>query len=298
MDLSSILKNIDNSVLNEETATAIAEAFESAVKEKVGARVTLEVEKALNEQDENHASKLEKLLEAIDTDHSEKLDTVVKAINESHTAKLEKLVSYYRKALNEKAESFSNKVVEELSNFIDLYLEKSIPQTQLDEAVANTTAKRQLEQIKSILAFDPSSLNEDVKSLISQGKSKIEELEARLNESYKENLTLTESLQHAKSALLLEEKTKGMRSTKKNFVAKILNDKAPEYIEENFNYVVEMFEREEKETSAALVEEATKTSATKDAKVPAAVVTESSKVETTGPVSGYLSALKSVDTGR
>jgi hypothetical protein len=293
MDLSSILKNLDSNVLNEETATAIAEAFNSAVEEKVTSRVTLELEGALNKQDEDHAAKLEKLLEAIDTDHSTKLETVVKAINESHTGKLAKLVEYYRGALNEKAESFSTKVVEELSNFIDLYIEKAIPQTQLEEAVANTTAKQQLEQIKQILSFDPSTLNEDVKNLISQGKSKIDELETQLSESFKENLTLNEQLKYAKSSLLIEEKTKGMRSAKKNFIAKILNDKNPEYISENFNYVVEMFEREDKETSASLVEEAKESSISKGAKVPvAAVVSESAKTEVNSPVSGYLTALK------
>lgn len=291
MDLTSILKNIDSNVLNEETATAIAEAFTSAVDEKVNAKVSLELESALSNQDDEHASKLEKLLEAIDNDHSQKLETVVEAINLSHTSKLEKLVSYYRAALNEKAENFSNKVVEEISNFLDLYLEKAIPQVQLDEAVANTSAKQQLEQIKSILAFDPSSLNEDVKNLISQGKGKIDELEAQLNESYNENLTLNQQLANAKSSLLLEEKTKGMRSAKKNFITKILSDKAPEYISENFNYVVEMFEREDKETSASLVEEAKQTSVSKDAKIPATVISESKK-EVNSPVSGYLTALK------
>jgi hypothetical protein len=293
MDLSSILKNLDSNVLNEETATAIAEAFNSAVEEKVTSRVTLELEGALNKQDEDHAAKLEKLLEAIDTDHSTKLETVVKAINESHAGKLAKLVEYYRGALNEKAESFSTKVVEELSNFIDLYIEKAIPQTQLEEAVANTTAKQQLEQIKQILSFDPSTLNEDVKNLISQGKSKIDELETQLSESFKENLTLNEQLKYAKSSLLIEEKTKGMRSAKKNFITKILSDKNPEYISENFNYVVEMFEREDKETAASLVEEAKESSISKGAKVPVAtVVSESAKTEVNSPVSGYLTALK------
>lgn len=293
MDLSSILKDIDSNVLNEETATAIAEAFKSAVEEKVSSRLTLELESALSKQDEDHALKLEKLLEAIDTDHSAKLETVVNAINENHASKLAKLVEYYRSALNEKAESFSNKVVEEISNFIDLYIEKAIPQTQLEEAVANTTARQQLEQIKQILSFDPSSLNEEVKNLISQGKSKINELETQLSESYKENLALNEQLAHAKSSILLEEKTKGMRSAKKNFITKILSDKTPEYISENFNYVVEMFEREDKETAASLVEEAKQSSISKDAKVPAVTpISESVNSEVSSPVSGYLTALK------
>jgi hypothetical protein len=293
MDISAILENVDKSVLNEETAKAIAEAFEQAVNEKAGSRVKLELESALTKQDEDHAGKLQKLLEAIDTDHSQKLQQVVDAINENHTGKLEKLVGFYRKALNEKAEAYSNRIVEELSNYLDLYLEKKIPQTQLEEAVANTTARQQLQKIREIVSFDPSTLNEQVKSVISTGKQKIDDLQGELNESYKQNIELQEQVKSLKGTLVLEEKTKGMSVAKKEFVTKLLNDKTPEYITENFNYVVEMFEREESETSTKLVEEAKKSAISKDAKIPAStVVEESSTQEISAPVNEYLSALK------
>ena len=295
MDISSIIKNIDTNVLNEEAASAIAEAFETAVNEKINSRLTLEVESALTKQDEDHAIKLESLLKAIDEDHSEKLKKVVGAINENHTTKLEKLVSFYRKAVNEKAKNFSDKVVEELSNFMDAYIEKSIPQNQLEEAVANTAARKQIEQIKSIISFDPSTLNEDVKNLITQGKGKINELQNQLNESYKENIEVNEQLKEAKASLVLEKKTKGMLSSKKNYVSNLLSDKSPEYIEENFNYVVEMFEREDKEASTNLVEEAKGKAFSKDARVPKAVITESSSATDSTPVGGYLSALEGID---
>lgn len=295
MDISSIISNIDTSVLNEEVASAIAEAFEGAVTEKVNSKITLEVENALNKQDEEHASKLQKLLEAIDADHSEKLQKVVSAINENHTGKLEKLAGFYRKALNEKAENFSKKVVNELSSFLDVYLEKSIPQQQLEEAVTNTSAKKQIEKIKEIISFDPSSLNEGVKNLISQGKGKIDELHNQLNESYKENIELHEKLNQMESSLLLEKKTKGMPSSKKEYVFKLLSDKNPEYIQENFKFVVEMFEREENESATNLVEEAKKSAISKDAKVPAAkVISESNTGSQNTPVNGYLSALKEI----
>jgi len=295
MDISSIIKNIDTNVLNEEVATAIAEAFESAVNEKVDSRITLEVESALSKQDEDHAVKLESLLGAIDADHSTKLNKVVEAINENHAGKLENLASFYRKALNEKAEAFSSKIVDELSNFMDAYIEKAIPQAQLEEAVANTTARQQLEQIKSVISFDPSSLNEDVKNLISQGKGKIEELQNQLNESYKENIELHEKLKEVNASLILEKKTLGMPSSKKSYISKLLSDKSSEYIEENFKYVVEMFEREESESSAKLVEEAKTKAVSKDAKVPKTeVIAESSAGEVNTPVNGYLSALKDI----
>lgn len=295
MNLKAILENLDKSVISEETATAIAEAFEAAVNEKVESRVALQVESAITKLDEDHAAKLEQLLEAIDNDHSSKLQTVVDTINEDHTTKLEKIVSFYRNAINEKASEFSNKIVDEVSNFLDVYLEKAIPQQQIEEAVANTTATKNLEKIKEILAFDPSSLNEDVKNIITQGKGKIDDLQNQLNESYKENLELNEKIKSLNATVLLEQKTKGMASAKKEYISKLLSDKSPEYIKENFNYVVEMFEREENESSAKLVQEAKNNAITKNAKVPKAeVIVESSKEDNT-PVNGYLSALQGID---
>ena len=89
MDISTILKTLDQSVLNEETASAIAESFDTAVNEKVQTKVSLELESVLLKQDQDHASKLENLIEAIDLDHCNKLKEVVDTINENHTSKLE-----------------------------------------------------------------------------------------------------------------------------------------------------------------------------------------------------------------
>ena len=295
MNLKAILENLDKSVISEETATAIAEAFETAVKEKVESRITLQIESALAKQDDEHAVKLENLLEAIDTDHTGKLTMVVNTINEDHTAKLNKLVSFYRNAINEKASTFSEKVVDDISNFLDLYLDKVIPQQQIAEAVTNVTAVKTLERIKKAISFDPSSLNEDVKSVITLGKGKIDDLQNQLNESYKENLELNEKVKILNATVILEKKTKGMSSSKKDYLSKLLSDKSPDYIKENFNYVVEMFEREENESSVTLVQEAKTKAITRDAKVPKTeVIAESSSAPDT-VVGGYLSALEGID---
>jgi hypothetical protein len=293
MDIQSILKNLDKEVLTEETATAIAEAFNTAVEEKANAKIQLEVENAVSKLDEDHASKLKNLLEAIDEDHTSKLKLVVDTINEDHTGKLESLVKHYRQSINEKAESFSNKVVEELSSYLDLYIDKSLPKQQLEEAVHNTYARQQLDKIKEILAIDPAVVNESIKQTIVAGKNKVDEVQSQLNESYNENLKLTAKLNQLEAAVLLEKKTNGMPRSKKEYLIKILSDKAPQYIEENFNYVVEMFEREETEQATKLVEEAKTKAVSKDARPT--VVTESTKSTekpVDSPVYSYLSELK------
>jgi hypothetical protein len=293
MDISSILKNLDQNVLTEETASAIAEAFETAVSEKVTAKLTLELESALLNQDKEHADKLKNLIEAIDLDHTNKLKDVVDAINENHTFKLEQIVEMYRKALNEKAENFSNKLINEMSNYLDLYLEKNLPTTQLEEAVANTYAKVQLERIKGLLKFDPETINEDVKKVLETGNSQIKELQEKLNESHNANNQLASEIEIAKAALVLEKKTRGFSSAKREYLTKILCDKTPTYIEENFNYVVEMFEKNDSEEREVLAEQAKKSSFSKDVKVPTAVISES-VVESNefNPVTDYLTELK------
>ena len=294
MNIKALLEKFDKEVLSEEAATAIAEAFETAVNEKVDARIKLEVESAEAKIDEDHATKLEKLLEAIDTDHTSKLEKVVDAINENHTEKLESLTAYFRNALNEKANDFSTKLVTDVSNFLDVYLEKTVPRDQLNEAVANTYARKQLDTIRGLVGIDPEHINDSIKGAISEGKGKIDDLAEKLNESYKENETLLEKIKTIESKSILEEKTKGMPSSKKNYIFKLLNDKDSSYIQENFNYVVEMFERSEEEAASELVVEAKQKAISRDAKVPArAVVEESSSASdsTSSAVSGYLSEL-------
>jgi hypothetical protein len=296
MNIKAILEKFDKELLSEEAATAIAEAFETAVNEKVESRTKLEVESAVAKLDDDHAKKLEKLLEAIDTDHTAKLEKVVDAITENHTEKLEQIASYYRKALNEKATAFSEKIVNEVSNYLDLYLDKVIPQAQLEEAVSNTYARKKLNAIREMVGVDQEFIDDSLKSAISEGKQKIDELTEKLNESYKENETLLEKIKTVETHSILEEKTKGMPSTKKDFIVKLLNDKDSSYVQENFNYVVEMFERGEEEASTELAEEAKQKAVSRDAKVlPSKVVTESittSNEEVSPLVSEYLSELK------
>jgi hypothetical protein len=293
MNLNSILENLDKSIISEETATAIAEAFEAAVNEKVESRVSLQVENALSNQDEEHAAKLEKLIEAIDTDHTSKLEQVVEAINLDHTSRLEKLAKFYRKALNEKAEDFSNKMIDEVSNFLDIALEKALPKAQLEEAVANTYARTQLDKIRQVVGIDQDLIDSGIKSTIAEGKNTVDSLNVKLNESYKENEALLEKLKSIEATVILEQKTKGMPSSKKDFIGKLLSDKDSSYIEENFNYVVEMFERSEQEAASELVSEAKQSAKTRDAKVPASsVVTESVTNSNDNIVSGYLSELQ------
>ena len=296
MNIKELIKSIDPDVITEETATVIAEAFEKAVEEKSKARTELEVKNALINLDEEHAAKLQKLIDAIDLDHTNKLQQVVSAINENHAAKLKKVLRKYDTLVEERAQQFSSKLVGEISNYLDLYLEKAIPSLQLEEAVANTYAKNTLSKIKKLISIDPEYINENVKEALTTGKRAIDDLKSQLNESVKDNIRINQELKQTKAALILEAKAKDLPQRKKDYVTRLLSNKDAQYIEENFNYVVEMFEKDELELADDVTENATARAVTRDvAPAQTSIIEESvSSTDSTrdDSVSGYLTIMK------
>jgi len=297
MNIKDLLQNLDKNLISEEIANEIVGAFESAVKEKTDSIVTLQVEKALMEQDEDHANKLKHILEKADDDHCEKLKVVVKAITENHTKKLGQIVGKYQKTIDEKASKFTSKVIADLDKFLSVNLEKKIPYSQIKEAVENTRARKQLDAIRNLISFDPEMVQESVKTVVKKGKSKIDQLSKLLSEENKKNLKLASELNHIKAVVLLEQKTKGMPTAKKEFVVKLLEDKDLNYIKENFNYVVEMFESGEEDETEKSAKEAVKSAVSLKAN-PSQVIAESnSSREVTKPkgiVNEYLSELERI----
>lgn len=295
MDITDLLKNLDKNLVNEETANAIADAFKQAVEEKAKARIDLSVEKALLEQDEDHSKKLQDILEKTDEDHTNKLKLVVKTISENHTKKLAKIVNMYKKTVDDKAKTFSEKVITDLDKFLSTYLENKIPYIQIKEAVENTHARKQLERIRELVGFDPSLVNENVKNVVKEGKTKFEKLSQQLNEAYEKNTRLSQQLKKTQTVLVLEGKTKGMPKAKKEFVVKLLEDKDVSYIKENFNYVVEMFENGEQEETEQVAKEANKTALSRNVNPPVQLVSESTSSEAKNtPVNEYLSELERI----
>ena len=259
MDFKQILKEQFKDLITEETLTTVQEAFEKAVSEKADQKAQLQTEAALLKIDEDHTAKLEKLVEAIDEDHSAKLQKLVEAIDfdhtqklnkilakidEDHTQKLQSVVEKYETTLNEEAKTFQERIVEEVSNYMDLYLEKTVPTSQINEAVENIKAQKLLNQIRQIVGINEDFVNGEIKEALVDGKKTIDSLKKELNEALEANTELNHKFNQAHSALLLEQKTKDLPESAKGYVTKLLKGKSSEYILENYQYVVEMFDKE------------------------------------------------------
>lgn len=289
-NFKDLISNID--VLTDEAKASIQEHFEQAVNAKVKERTDLEIKRVTENIDKKHSEKLNQLLEAIDEDHSKKFQKALKTIDEDHSKKLKKLVAHYEKIIEKDSKVLKENLCDDISNFLNLYIEKLIPQQEIKKAVENKQALTILESIKKLVSVDERYINDEIKEALKDGKNKLDTLSSKLNQTLKENIDLKKELNKANASLMLEYKTVDMPTEKKNFVYKLLKDKSPEYIKENFNFVVEMFERDDE--SRHLVTE--KTAYRRPRRVSDEIDTPTrpivEKAETSAPKNEYLEALE------
>jgi hypothetical protein len=298
--IEDVLDQIGEDVLTEDSKKMLTEAFAEAVDAAAASKVELEVSNALQQLDEDHSVKLEQLLEAIDVDHSNKLVAVLEKIDADHTEKLQWLIKRNKQALQEDASEFKENLLTQLSNYMDLYLEKAIPREELQEAVSNKRANKILEQMKQMISLDDEFINDTIKEAVQDGRNTIDTLKKELSEAVKNNIEVSQALKTKSAELMLEKNTVGLNKDKKNYVLRMLKGKDPDYITENFDYVVKMFDKDEDEQAQLISEEAAKTSRTINEKVdtPAQVNKQSvlteSQIQDSENVD-YLSIMKHQD---
>ena len=251
-NIKETLEQSLDGLLNEEALNEIENAFNAAVEE----RSQLTVEAALTKQDEEHAEKVGALLEAIDDDHTAKLNRIVEALTENHTTKLKQVISKFQGTLNEEAGDFKSTVVGSVSNYLDLYLDKTFPQDMLEEAVTNKRAKTMLEEVRSMLSVDMALATESIRDAVVDGKQRIDEASQKLDQVVTENSELKGELESLKADRVLEELSANLPDYKKKYVKKVLEGKNAQFITENFDYTLDLFDKETQKQETALKEEA------------------------------------------
>jgi hypothetical protein len=248
MKKSKALPKQATEILTEDSVKEI----ETAIEEKIH----LSVEAALTNQDELYAEKLEELVGAIDKDHTSKLRRVVEAVDHNNANKLITVVKRYENELNGRASTFKTTLVESISDYLEEYVDEAVPVQAIEEATKNRTSREVLANLRKVLAVDSSLMAESVKEAVVDGKSQIDQLAQKVNKLEKENNLLKEAYTTTKADLVLESKTSHMAGRKKEYMIKILHDKSPKFIEENFSYTERLFDKKEKERLSVIKEEA------------------------------------------
>jgi len=289
-NISSVLREATKDILTEDVLKEIEAAFNSTVNE----RVQLHVEKALSEQDADYSKKLETLVEAIDTDHTDKLKKVVEAIDADRAEKLKTVVEKYEAALNKEAAAFKSSMVDKVSKFLDLYIDEKLPTTAINEAVKNKRAVGLLEDLRKVLSVDMILAKDNIRDAIVDGKTKIDEAASQLEAANKQVTKLTEENKKLTSKIVLEEKISNLDEDEKTYMKKMLNGKSAEFIKENFDYTLNLFEKTEEERLSNLKTEAVteSVSTTVDRPVIEEKVSEPVNEEVAPAFGLYMSELK------
>jgi hypothetical protein len=250
--ITQTLKEATKDILTEDVLKEIETAFNEAVE----AKALIHVEKALNEQDEDYAKKLETIVEAIDTDHTKKLQAVVEAIDQDRAAKLKVIVEKYEKALVEEANNFKSTMVEQVSNYLDLYLEEKLPLAEIQEAVENKRANAVLNDIRNMLSVDMALAKDSIKSAVVDGKNRLDEAAQQLEAATKQINELKTRLDSTEAELVLEKKVSNLEADERKYMKKMLSGKTAKFITENFDYTLGLFSKSEEERLNNLKQEA------------------------------------------
>lgn len=253
-NIMAVLKEATDGLLTEESLKAIEVAFTQAVEQ----RTTLNVEAALVKQDGEYASKLKNLLEAIDKDRANKLKKVIEAVDTNNAGKLKKVVKKYKTALAKEAAEFKKSLVGSISKYLEVYLEQAIPQNFINEAVLDRKAQTVLNNLRQHLAVDSSLMKESVRGAVIDGKRQLNEAQSELEKATQRVQTLEEELDKLRANLIFTEKTQNLPTKKRDYVRRVLAGKTSEFINENIDYTIGLFDKTESEHVDSLREQAMK----------------------------------------
>lgn len=281
MKVSTLLTDEAKQVLTEQSLQAIESAFSE--------KLQLAVEAALTEQDDLYAKKLEELIAAIDKDHTAKLTRVVEAIDRSNANKLVKVVKKYERELNNEANQFKATLVESISDYLEEFISEAIPTEAINEATKNRTAREVLSNLRKVLAVDSALMSESIQDAVVDGKNQIDALTKQVEQLTAENGLLKESYNKTKSALLLESKAASFSEKKREYITRVLGDKSPKFIEENFDYTAKLFDKKEQERISLIREEAFNT---RSVKADAPIIKESTQPKKQEVANPYISELQ------
>lgn len=250
-------KNLKN-LFSDDVQKILTEESINAIEKSINDKVELAVEAALLEQDDIYAKKLQQLVRNIDKDHTNKMVRIVESVDKDRTDKLVKVIKKYERSQNHDMKNFKKQIVESVGNFIDEFIDNTIPKEEFAQAVKNKTAYSVLENMRKVLSIDSAVMKESISGAISEGKREMDTLRKENDQLKKSGRLLQEQKNTAEKRLFIESQVTSFGNDKRKFVTNALKDKSLEFVKENFAYTVRLFDKQEKKTRQSIMEDALK----------------------------------------
>lgn len=229
--------------LDDASLDKVLALFENAVESKV--KIATEV--ALNEQDTAYSKELQNLITKLDEKHANQLDKVVEVINENHLAKLQNVQQLYENHYKKEFEKFKNNLLLTNKRFLEMYLNKVMPDDMISEAVTVRKQAKLISEMKRMLDLDSASQNTAIKEGILEAGKIIKESKEQIQQLISEKTELENKIKINERDILLNQKLNSVEASKRDTLRKIFKDADIEKINENFDYSSRLIDKQRKE---------------------------------------------------
>ncbi len=179
----------------------------------------------------------------------EKLETLIElkakeAVTEMLQAEKDKLIEQYE----EKFDAYKEDITSKFSNFVDEILDEqmTIPDKVLEFARKGELYSDLIEQFKVRLGVDEGLLDEEVKALLKEAKTEIQNLRKQLDTSISDKLEVKGDAQELAAELYIRQKSDGLTVEQSAHVMQMLEGvKDRNEIDRKFEIIVEAYKGKE-----------------------------------------------------
>lgn len=150
----------------------------------------------------------------------------------------EKLVEKYEG----KFEEYKDDITSKFSNFVDDILkeELELPEKIKEYAQIGERYKPIMDQLKTMLAIDEGTFDEEAKGLLKESKDEILKLKEKANKLVSENMDLEKDAKEMAAHIYLRKKCDGLTEAKRGKIMKLLEDvKSKDEIDRKFKILSE-----------------------------------------------------------
>ena len=205
----------------------------------------IDLEKKINETRDNAIRATKKVVEErLQKEYKEVVENLI-----SHQSEVSELAGKVQSEVTKVNES--KRLAEELDNYLDCYLDEVLPKKVIVDYDEMQKLRTLHESLKDMLLVNDSAVEKKVESIkesmtkeTDELKSKVKDLESKLNESMKKEISLNKRLDESKAREMIGEKIKDLPILEAKEMKKRLAGMTSKEVEKNFKSILESVEEE------------------------------------------------------
>lgn len=226
--------------LNEDQRAAVSSKLEKLIETRVEAKVKFQTEVIEAEAKEKYdvlmkeaSAKYSKDIKAMETVVLEKAMNFKKSIENKSKVLLEKVKTKTTKDM----EVFKEGIVEKLDKYLDLELDKKIPDVYVEAVAKVQILEPIVEGFKKTMQENYIKFDEENFSLIKDARAEIIKVREQLAESTKQNMDYKSKMKKFERSMKISEVCEGLTDTQRKRASKLLESYDADEIKDRFDSI-------------------------------------------------------------